>query len=58
MPDLLTNPSVGRIATRLLLEAGERSEFAVSDPVPIVAKFAASAAAVPPLEPPGVNFRS
>src|ERR1700693_758374 len=57
MPSRLTSPSVERIDTRLSAEAGEGSELAVSEPVPTVAKLAASATAVPPLEPPGVNLR-
>jgi hypothetical protein len=39
-------------------EAGERTELTVSVPIPKAAKFAAMAAPVPPLEPPGVLVRS
>ena len=58
IPERLTSPFVGRIPTRLLAEDGERIEFTVSVPIPTTAKFAATAAPVPPLEPPGVLVRS
>ena len=58
MPVRLTRPRVGRMPTRLLALDGERMEFTVSDPVPAVAKLAATAAPVPPEEPPGVRVRS
>ena len=53
IPCVLANPLVGRSPKRLLLEAGIRIDPQVSLPHPIVAKFAAIAAPVPPLEPPG-----
>src|SRR5690606_3231246 len=57
-PDLLVNPNVGRSPTRLLLADGKRIEFPVSLPIPTTAKFAAIAAAVPPLDPPGLRSKS
>src|SRR5258706_189868 len=57
-PARLTNPRVGRMPTRLLAEAGERTDWPVSLPRPSTAKLAAIAAPVPPLEPPGVRVRS
>ena len=58
MPRRLTSPRVGRMPTRLLAEAGERIDWPVSLPVPASPNPAAIAAAVPPLEPPGVRVRS
>ena len=58
MPLRLTAPTVGLMPTRLLAEAGDRIELTVSVPMPSSPKFAASAAPVPPLEPPGVLVRS
>ena len=49
-------PAVPREPTRSLWEAGIRIEPQVSLPIPATAKFAATAAPVPPLDPPG--FRS
>jgi hypothetical protein len=57
-PARLTSPRVGRTPTRQQAEAGERIDWPVSLPVPSSAKFAAIAAPVPPLEPPGVRVRS
>jgi hypothetical protein len=57
-PARLTSPRVGRMPTRLFAEAGERIDWPVSLPVPTTAKFAAIAAPVPPLDPPGVRPRS
>src|SRR5580704_2338099 len=58
IPARLTRPLVGRKPTKALAEAGDRIEFTVSLPVPASARFAATAVAVPPLEPPGVRVRS
>src|ERR1700676_4020837 len=58
IPSRLISPAVGRIPTRLFAEEGERIEPPVSEPVPTAAKFAATAAAVPPDEPPGVLVKS
>src|SRR6202453_1126188 len=58
IPARLTRPLVGRIPTKALAEAGDRIEFTVSLPVPASARFAATAAPVPPLEPPGVRVKS
>ena len=57
-PLRLTRPRVGRMPTRLLADAGERIDWPVSLPVPRRAKLAATAAPVPPLDPPGVRVRS
>ncbi len=53
MPSRLDSPCVTRSPNRLLLAAGMRIEPQVSLPMPTAAKLAATAAAVPPLEPPG-----
>jgi hypothetical protein len=53
IPRRLTSPRVGRTPTRLLNAGGDRTDEQVSDPVPMVAKFAATPAAVPPLDPEG-----
>ncbi len=58
IPLRLTSPRVGRRPTRSQAEAGERIEFTVSLPRLTAAMFAATAAAGPPLEPPGVRARS
>jgi hypothetical protein len=55
MPSRLVNPRVGRMPTRLVWEAGPRIEFPVSVPSPAAPKLAATAAAVPPLEPAGTR---
>jgi hypothetical protein len=57
-PAQLKRPLVGRMPTNALAEAGERIELTVSLPVPASARLAATAAQVPPLEPPGVRVRS
>lgn len=44
---------VGLIPTRLLYVEGSRIEPVVSVPSPTTPKLAATAAPVPPLEPPG-----
>src|SRR4030088_2825809 len=54
----LINPRVGGSPTKLVAEAGERMEPPVSEPVPAAAKFGATAAPVPPEDPPGVLVRS
>src|SRR5438876_219740 len=58
IPLRLRRPRVGRNPTRLCAEAGDRTDCPVSLPVPAMAKLAAIAAPVPPLEPPGVRLRS
>src|SRR5262249_33779861 len=52
---ILTSPRVGNTPTRQLAPEGKRIEFDVSVPVPIVAKLAAVAVAVPPEDPPGLT---
>jgi hypothetical protein len=51
------SPREGARPTTLLLAVGLRIETPVSLPRPACANTAASAAPVPPLEPPGVNAR-
>ena len=58
IPVPLARPRVPRSPTRLLLEAGIRIDPHVSLPIPAAAKFAAIAAPVPPLDPPGARDRS
>ena len=55
IPVRLASPCVPRMPTRLLCEAGMRIDPQVSLPIPTAAKFAAMAAPVPPLEPPGLR---
>lgn len=57
-PVLEIKPVVGLILKRLFADAGLRSEFTVSVPVPQTAKLVAIAAPVPPDEPPGVRVWS
>ncbi len=57
-PPRLTSPRVPRNPTRLFADDGERIDCPVSLPVPSTPKFAAIAAPVPPLDPPGVRVRS
>jgi hypothetical protein len=57
-PWRLTRPTVGRIPTRPQKKAGTRIEPPVSVPTPAIARPAATAAAVPLLEPPGSRERS
>ena len=45
-PDLLTRPRVGRMPTRLLAEAGERTDWPVSDFAAIARGHGARAATV------------
>ena len=58
IPRRLTRPRVGRMPTREQALEGERIEFMVSVPVPMTARLAATAAPVPPEDPPGVRVRS
>ncbi len=58
MPLRLTRPRVGRMPTKLAADAGDRIDWPVSLPVPRMPKLAAMAAAVPPLDPPGVRSTS
>ena len=58
MPVRLDSPCVPRRPTRLLCDAGLRIDPHVSLPMPAAAKLAATAAPVPPLEPPGLRSRS
>ena len=53
MPSRLVSPMVGRIPTKALCDEGPRIEFPVSVPKPTAPRFAATAAAVPPLDPAG-----
>ena len=53
IPARLLSPCVPRRPTRLLCAEGTRIEPHVSLPMPAVPKLAATAAPVPPLEPPG-----
>ena len=58
IPARLASPIVDRIPTRQLCEDGPLIELPVSVPRPTVPKLAATAAAVPPLEPAGTRSRS
>src|SRR5260221_14314439 len=58
IPSRLIKPRGGRSPTRLVAEEGDRMEPPVSDPVPAAAKFAATAAPVPPEDPPGGLVRA
>ena len=49
---------VGRMPTRSLCAEGPRIEFPVSVPSPDSPRLAATAAAVPPLDPAGTRLRS
>ncbi len=49
---------VGRMPARLVCDDGPRIEFPVSVPSPTAPKLAATAAAVPPLEPAGTRSRA
>src|SRR5919204_835327 len=51
IPNRLTSGSVGRRPTRLLTDAGPRTDPPVSSPMPTVAKFAAMPDPVPPDDP-------
>lgn len=52
------SPDVTRSPARLPNDAGIRIDPPVSSPMPTVAKFAATPATVPALEPPGSRARS
>ncbi|MBA7679584.1 hypothetical protein ES703_87883 [subsurface metagenome] len=58
IPSRLVSPMVDLMPTRQQWEEGPRMEFPVSVPSPTTPKLAATAAAVPPLEPAGTRFRS
>ncbi len=58
MPSRLESPIVGRNPNRSSLAAGLRMDPQVSVPIPAAAKLAATAAPVPPLDPPGLRRRS
>src|SRR5919198_6636292 len=53
-----TTPGVLRTPTRLQNDAGTRTEPPQSVPMPMAARFAATAAPLPELEPPGSRFAS
>ena len=55
---MLLRPLVGRSPNRLLWDEGMRIDPQVSDPQPNAAKLDATAAPVPPLDPPGLRPRS
>src|SRR6516225_1796353 len=55
MPARLVRPIVERMPARLVWEEGPRIELPVSVPRPTAPKLAATAAAVPPLEPAGTR---
>jgi hypothetical protein len=57
-PPRLTRPGVGRMPTMLFHAEGRRIEANPSCPTPMVAKFADTAAPVPPDEPPTVRSGS
>ena len=56
MPSRLVRPIVERIPTRFWCDEGPRIELPVSVPSPTAPKLAATAAAVPPLEPAVTRF--
>src|SRR5690606_22029319 len=58
IPSRLVRPRVGRIPTSAVWDDGPRIELPVSVPSPTVPRFAATATAVPPLEPAGTRFRA
>jgi len=58
MPSRLVSPMVERMPTKQQCEEGPRIEFPVSVPSPNTPKLAATAAAVPPLDPAGTRFKS
>jgi hypothetical protein len=51
IPARLVSPMVDRMPVSAWCEAGPRIELPVSVPRPMAPKFAATAAAVPPLDP-------
>src|SRR5262249_34701927 len=54
-PARLTRPCVGAIATMLEFDAGFRIDTPVSSASASIVRFAATAAAEPPLDPPGMR---
>src|SRR4051812_34448238 len=58
MPSRLDRPAVPRRPNRLFSDEGLRIDPQVSVPIPAAAKLAATAAAVPPLDPPGLRLGS
>ena len=58
MPFRLINPGVTRTPTRLVKLEGRRIDPPVSSPMPTRPRFAATALAVPLLEPPQSRSRS
>ena len=55
IPSRLDSPSVPRRPNKLLFADGIRIDPQVSLPMPAAAKLAATAAPVPPLDPPGLR---
>ena len=53
IPSMLERPLVGRSPKRFWYADGMRIDPHVSDPHAMAAKLAATATAVPPLDPPG-----
>src|SRR6476619_7525853 len=51
IPERPISPSVGLIPTSALADDGQTTDPSVSDPTPIAARFAATAAPVPELDP-------
>ena len=58
MPARLTRPWVATMPTSAFAAAGLRTDPAVSVPSAQIARFAATAAPEPALEPPGTRFVS
>ena len=58
IPSRLDKPIVPRSPHRLFADEGFLIDPHVSVPIPAAAKLAATAAAVPPLEPPGLRVGS
>src|SRR4051812_18285022 len=58
MPSRLDSPSVPRRPHRLFSDEGFLIDPHVSVPIPAAAKLAATAAPVPPLDPPGLRVGS
>ena len=56
IPKILDKPLLGRKPYKLLYAEGIRIEPHVSEPIPAAPKLAATAAPVPPLEPPGTRL--
>ncbi len=53
IPSVLTSSFVGARPTRLLTDAGQRTDTTVSSAIPHVTRFAATAVAEPALDMPG-----